>query len=218
MEDAIDVVLVDDHEIFRIGMRVVLQEDGIPSIRLCGEAHDAPTALALVEEHTPDVLITELKLGVSFEPGLQLIRDVRSASPHTRVLVMTEFDEGVHLIPAFQAGAHGGIAKEDPIESAKIRQGIIEVAQGGVYTSPLVMKELHKMIQRGADNSFVRKTLTRRECEVLALIADGATNQQIADQLTISIKTVKTHVSNILDKLHLESRYQAALYYHVQRE
>lgn len=217
MGEPIDVVMVDDHQIFRRGLRVILEEPGEPAIHLVGEAHDAPSALALIEATVPDVLLADLQLGHDFEPGLALIRQTRHLSPHTRVLVLTAWHDSQYLFQAFQAGASGCIAKADQLASAEIRRAIAEVAGGGYYSSTLVLKRLHDLLQRGEDlTTLMVDPLTRREREVLALIAQGHSNQQIATHLVIGIKTVKTHVSNILDKLQLESRYHAAMYYRMR--
>lgn len=210
-EPTIDVVVVDDHSVFRRGLRAILQEPGTPEVHLVAEAATADEALALVAEHVPDVLLADLKLG-DFEAGLELIRQVRRTSPQTGVLVITAFDEADQLLRAIQAGASGCISKADQLDSAEIRRALAEIARGGRFSSAIVLRRLHDMLQQGVAPAIV-EPLTPREQEVLALIAAGATNQEIADRLVVSIKTVKSHVSNILSKLQLQSRYEAALYY-----
>lgn len=225
MSDAINIVIVDDHPIFRRGMIALLEEPDVPAIHCLGEANDAVSGLRLVEQYQPDVLLTDLQLDNGFTSALDLIRATRERSPATAVLVMTAFDDPDVLLQVLQAGAHGCISKADQLESAAIRHAIGEVASGGHAYSPLVFKRLYQMLQRGggparpaAPNAPPANLLTEREQEVLALIANSATNQQIADQLTISLKTVKTHVSNILNKLQLQSRYEAALYYRANQQ
>lgn len=210
-ETTIDVVVVDDHPVFRRGLRAILEEPGTPKVRLMAEAATAEEALALVTEHVPDVLLADLKLG-ELETGLELIRQVRRASPQTGVLVITGFDEPDQLLRAIQAGASGCISKADQLDSTEIRRALFEIARGGRFSSTIVLRRLHDMLQQGVAPTIV-EPLTPREQEVLALIAAGATNQEIADRLVVSIKTVKTHVSNILSKLQLQSRYEAAIYY-----
>ncbi|GAB4444715.1 MAG: response regulator transcription factor [Chloroflexi bacterium OHK40] len=210
-ETTIDVVVVDDHPVFRRGLRAILEEPGTPKVRLMAEAATAEEALALVAEHVPDVLLADLKLG-ELETGLELIRQVRRTSPQTGVLVITGFDEADQLLRAIQAGASGCISKADQLDSTEIRRALVEIARGGRFSSTIVLRRLHDMLQQGVAPTIV-EPLTPREQEVLALIAAGATNQEIADRLVVSIKTVKTHVSNILSKLQLQSRYEAAIYY-----
>ena len=210
-DSTIDVIIVDDHPLFRRGLRTILQEPGRPEVRLVAEAATADEALTLVTNHVPDVLLTDLKLG-HLEVGLELIRKVRHISPQTGVLVITGFDEADHLLRAIQAGASGCISKADQLDGTEIRRALDEIAHGGRFSSAIVLRRLHDMLQQGVAPTIV-EPLTPREHEVLALIAANATNQEIADQLVVSIKTVKSHVSNILSKLQLQSRYEAAIYY-----
>lgn len=217
MEELLEVVIVDDHPIFRRGLRAILEEPGQPSVRLVGEANDAVGALALVEEAVPDILIADLKLG-DFEAGLALIRGARQLSPHTRVLVLTGFDEADHLVSALRAGADGCVSKADRVGGDELRAALGRLAAGEPYWSPLVFRRLHDLLHRGLERGEPpAEALTRREREVLALVADGATNQEIAARLSISLKTVKTHVSNLLSKLQLQSRYEAAIYYRARQ-
>jgi NarL family two-component system response regulator LiaR len=217
MDEPIDIIFVDDHPIFRVGLRVILEEPGTPALRVLGEAADAPTALDLVEHLVPDVLIVDLQLhrDTDCASGIGLIQATRALSPHTQVLVLTAFEETDRLIRALQAGANGYIFKTEQLDSAEIRRALQEVAAGGHFYGPQVMKRIHEMLtQEDASAPLPRDQLTRREWEVLALIAADYSNQAIADTLVISIKTVKTHVSNILSKLQLRRRELAALYYH----
>src|SRR5687767_4895371 len=136
METAITIVIVDDHPIFRRGLIALLQEPEQPLIKVLGEASDPEGGLKLVEQHVPDVLLTDRQMGTDFAPALSLIRDTRQKSPTTRVLVMTGFDATEAVMQVLQAGAHGCISKADDLESAAIRHAIAEVASGGHAYSP----------------------------------------------------------------------------------
>jgi DNA-binding NarL/FixJ family response regulator len=218
MSDPITVVMVDDHLIIRRGLRAILEEPGTPPVEIVGEAATADAALELVEQFAPRVLIADLKLGDSFEPGLALIQQVRRTSPHTEVLVVTGFDDGDSLLRAIRAGAGGCISKADQLNGAEIRAGIVEVAAGRRFSSPLVYQRIHSLLQQGTGGApLFAERLTRREEEVLALIAANMSNQEIADRLTIGVATVKSHVSNILSKLQVPSRELAVLSYHARQ-
>jgi NarL family two-component system response regulator LiaR len=217
MDDPISVVIADDHLIVRRGLQAILEEPGVPQIQILGEADRAETALALVEQLAPRVLITDLKLGASFEPGLSLIQQVRRTSPHTEVLVLTGFDESDQLLRAIRAGASGCISKADEINGAEIRSGIAEVARGRRFSSPIVYQRIHALLQTGSSEPLFAEKLTSREEDVLDLIAAGMSNQAIAARLSIGVATVKSHVSNILAKLQVPSRELAVLTYHARQ-
>lgn len=218
MDEPINVVIVDDHLWIRRGLRAILDEPGTPTVRIVGEAANANDALALVEQLAPRVLIADLKLGDSFAPGLELIRTVRRTSPHTEVLAITGFDDSDTLLRAIRSGASGCISKGDQLNGAEIRNGIAEIAKGRRFSSPLVYERIHTLLQQGtSEPPLFAEQLTRREQEVLALIATGMSNQEIADQLSVGVSTVKSHVSNILSKLQVSSRELAVLTYHAQQ-
>jgi NarL family two-component system response regulator LiaR len=213
----IDVIVVDDDYYFRQGLRATLEAPGTPPIRLLGVTGDATEALRSVEEHAPDVLIVDLKLTLGeqgFDVGLDLIRRARRISPETKVLAITAHEQPDLQLLAVQSGVRGYIIKGDQIEGARIREAIATVAGGDLFYSPHAMKQLHELVQRGLDAEPL-EPLTAREREVFKLLAEGYSNKQIAEALVISQKTVKTHVSNILSKLQLKSRYQAALMYQI---
>ncbi len=218
MDEPIAVVMVDDHLIIRRGLRAILEESGAPRIQLVGEADRAETALALVEQLAPRVLITDLKLGDTFDAALTLIQQVRRTSPHTEVLVITGFDESDSLLRAIQAGASGCISKCDELNGADICAGISEIARGRRFSSPLVYQRIHTLLQTGTSGlPLLASPLTAREQDVLALIAAGMSNQAIAERLSVQVSTVKSHVSNILSKLQVPTRELAVLSYHAQQ-
>lgn len=210
----IRVVVVDDDYYFRCGLQAALELPADPPIHLIEATGDPAQALTLVEEHAPDVLIADLKLALGpqgFDVGLDLIRRARWISPETRVLAITAHDQADLQVLAVQSGVRGYIIKGE-IEGARICAAVAAVAGGDLFYSPHALKQLHSMIQHDPDSAPL-EPLTLREREVFTLLADGSTNQQIADALVISEKTVKTHVSNILSKLQLKSRYQIAQKY-----
>lgn len=218
MDDEITVVICDDHLFIRRGIQAILAEQGAPTIKVVGEAVNAAVALELVEQLAPRVLITDLKLGDSFEPGLALIQETRRISPHTEVLVVTGFHESDVLLRAIRAGAAGCISKADELRGDEIRSGIAEVARGRHFSSPLVYQRIHALLQEGLGGApLFAEPLTPRELEVLALIAADMSNQAIADKLGVYVSTVKSHVSNILSKLQVPSRELAALSYRARR-
>jgi NarL family two-component system response regulator LiaR len=218
--EPISLVVVDDDYFFRQGLCAALERPEMPLIAVLGAVDTAAAALRLVEDHAPDVLIADLKLGhgrsdAAVEIGLGLIAQVMQQSPHTQVLAMTVYDERFDWqLRAMRLGVRGYIIKTDH-DAARIREGIVTVHQGNMFYSQQAMQRLHQMVQRDF-GEHQHDALTRREWEVLALLAQHASNKQIADDLVISEKTVKSHVSNILSKLSLKNRTEAALYFQQQ--
>lgn len=198
----INVLIVDDHQVVRRGLAAYLELDA----RVCvvGEAADGGEACEKYERLRPDVVLLDLQM----EPidGLEALRRIRAFDPEARVIVLTSFVDSAHVIPAVEAGANGYLLKTaDPDEI----MGAVESAMHGrlVYDQ-VVMRALSS----GARDRDLLKTLTEREREVLRLIAKGKSNQDIGEVLYIGLKTVKTHVSNILSKLEVADRTQAAVY------
>ena len=205
MSDSISVFLVDDHPVVRQGLRTFLQT--LDDVEIVGEAEDAETAVTAIEETLPDVVLMDLVLpGMD---GIDATRRVRELSPATKVIVLTSFADDEKVFPAIKAGAAGYLLKD--VEPAELAEGIRAVHRGEALVHPSVaaklMQEVASQGSRPAGGN-----LTERELEVLLLIARGMSNREIAKELVVSEKTVKTHVSNILAKLHLADRTQAALY------
>lgn len=196
----ISVLIVDDHPVVREGLRTFLQLQG--DLEVVGEAADGVEALEKVGELLPDVVLIDLVMPRM--DGITTIRRIRALSPSTRVLVLTSFSEDDKVFPAIKAGAHGYLMKD--IRPAELAESIRAVHRGEPSLHPDIATKLMEHLTRGEDK------LTMRETEVLRLIARGQSNKEIAAALVISEKTVKTHVSNILQKLHLSDRTQAALY------
>jgi len=203
----ITVLLVDDHEVVRQGVRTFLEAHS--EFMVVGEAESGRAAVALAEEHVPDVVLMDLIMPEM--DGVEATRQVKTISPRTQIVVLTSYHEDEHIFPALQAGAISYILKDVKME--QLADTIQRAAHGEVTLHPQVaariIQELHGT-KRDEINPFTE--LTDREMEVLKLIANGLSNSEIAGQLVISEHTVKGHVSNILSKLHLADRTQAAVY------
>ena len=208
MDGAITVLLVDDHQVVRQGVRAFL--DTQTDFTVVGEAESGEQALSLADEHVPDVILMDLVLPGNID-GVEATRQVKRRSPRTQVVVLTSYHEDEFIFPAIRAGALSYVLKDiGPDELADV---IRKASQGEAVLHPRVAARLIQEIQGRRDlstNPFTE--LSDREMEVLRLIAAGSSNAEIAKQLVISEKTVKGHVSNILSKLHLVDRTQAAVY------
>ncbi|NLT42315.1 MAG: response regulator transcription factor [Anaerolineae bacterium] len=202
------VLLVDDHKLVRQGVRAFLET--LPDIVVVGEAGSGEEAVALLGEQVPDVVLMDLIMPGGMD-GVEATRLIRRASPHTQVIVLTSYHEDEHIFPALRAGALSYVLKDiGPLELA---DAVRKAATGEAVLHPRVAARVIREIQGArtdAPNPFA--DLTDRELELLRLIADGLSNADIAARLVISEKTVKGHVSNILSKLHLADRTQAAVY------
>lgn len=206
MSEKITVLLVDDHKMVRQGVRAFLQSQA--DIEVVAEADSGETAVTLAAEHAPDVVLMDLVMpGMD---GVTATRQVKAQSPRTQIIMLTSYHQDEHIFPAIRAGALSYLLKD--IDPAALAEAVRQAAQGEAVLHPRVaarvVQELHGSRQ---DSVNVFTELSDRELEVLRLIADGANNSSIAEQLVISEKTVKSHVSNILSKLHLADRTQAAV-------
>jgi two-component system, NarL family, response regulator LiaR len=207
MNEPITVLLVDDHQLVRQGVRAFL--DTQPDMEVVGEAESGETAVLLVSQQPPDVILMDLMMpGMD---GVEATRRVKKASPRTQVVVLTSYHQDEHIFPAIRAGALSYVLKD--IGPADLADTVRQAARGEAVLHPRVaarvVQELHGA-GRDTFNPFTE--LSEREIEVLRLIAAGMSNSDIAADLVISEKTVKSHVSNILSKLHLADRTQAAVY------
>ena len=204
------VLLVDDHDLFRTGLAKLLLEQGVHVI---GEAATGDGALRLVHELSPDVVVMDLNMpGLT---GVEATREISASSPRTRVVVLTISEDDDDIVDAVMAGACGYLLKNSTVQ--ELVAGIAAAAEGDSLISPQVgTKVLQQLratttgVRRGGDPP--RIALSERELDVLRLIAIGKDNAQIAQELFISPKTVKNHISNILMKLQIENRIQAAVY------
>src|SRR4051794_10478298 len=205
-EDDPRVLLVDDHDLFRAGLRTLLQEQGI---RVVAEAPDGAQALGRVREHAPDVVLMDINMPVM--NGVDATREIVRTAPLTRIVVLTISDADGDVIDAILAGACGYLLKDASID--ELLRGIDAAVAGDSLMSPAVAAKLVQRIRASsADRGVPRAELSEGELDVLRLIANGKDNATIAGALHISPKTVKNHISNILMKLGIENRIQAAVY------
>jgi NarL family two-component system response regulator LiaR len=202
----IRVLIADDHAIVRKGLCALLATE--PGIEVVAEAEDGSQAVALVARTQPDVILMDLVMPGT--DGLEATRNILAAQPQTRILVLTSFDGDDKVFPAIKAGALGYLLKDSGPE--ELIQAIQQVHDGESSIHPSVARKLLRQLARPDEPASGIESLTEREVEVLRLVAQGQSNREIAEELTISEATVRTHVSNILGKLELCSRTQAALY------
>lgn len=207
MNKPITVLLVDDHAVVRQGVRFFLESQ--EEFTIVGEAESGETAVKLAAEQIPDVVLMDLVMPEM--DGVEATRQVKKISPRSQIVVLTSYHDDEYIFPALQAGAISYILKDTRME--ELAEAVRRAAHNEVTLHPRVaariIQELHG-VKRDDVNPFTE--LTNREMEVLKLIADGLNNQNIAKQLTITEHTVKGHVSNILSKLQLADRTQAAVF------
>jgi DNA-binding NarL/FixJ family response regulator len=209
-QDDLRVLLVDDHDLFRTGLRNLLAEHG--GIHVVAEGTNGAEAVRLVRELAPDVVVMDLNMPAM--SGVEATRHITALSPLTRVIVLTISDEDGDVMDAIVAGACGYLLKDASI--ADVVTGIRSAAVGASLISPTIASKVLRRVRAStADTELaeaIRTELSDRELQVLRLIANGKDNAQIAAELVISPKTVKNHISNILMKLQMQNRIQAAVY------
>ena len=212
--DPITVYLVDDHDVVRKGLRYYLTAR--PEISIVGEAGDALTAVAGVTAEVPDVVLMDLvlppRLGApaSDQGGIQATRQIRQASPHTQVVVLTSYAQDELIFAAIKAGALSYLLKD--ADAGTVLDAIRAASRGEVVLHPRIARRLMLEVSAPAKPRDPTSELTPRELEVLQLIAQGRSNAEIAAELVVTERTVKAHVSNLLSKLHLSDRTQAAVF------
>jgi len=206
MTRSIRVLVADDHAIVRKGIRALLATE--PAIEVVGEAENGREAVTEAEKLQPDVILMDLVMPEM--DGIEAICRITARQPEARILVLTSFAADDKVFPAIKAGALGYLLKDSGPE--ELVQAIHQVYRGESSLHPTIARKLLHELSRPSERPPTPEPLTEREVEVLRLVARGQSNQEIADQLVISEATVRTHVSNILGKLHLASRTQAALY------
>jgi NarL family two-component system response regulator LiaR len=206
MAGTIQVLVADDHPLVRRGIRAVIDTE--PDMAVVGEAADGQEAVELARQLRPDVILMDLVM--PRKGGVEAIREIRQANPQARILVVSGFDSDDLVFPAIEAGAVGYMLKDiSPIE---LLAAVREIYEGKSALHPNIAMKLVHRLSTSTGQEPEEEPLTRRELQVLTWVAQGMTNQEIADELWISERTVGVHVSNILHKLHLENRTQAALY------
>jgi len=207
MADPISVLIVDDHALVRQGVRAFLAAQ--PGITVAGEAGSGEEAVRLAAELAPDVALMDLLMPAM--DGVETTRRLKRVSPRTQVIVLTSFHQDEHIIPAIRAGALSYLLKD--VLPSELALAVRKAAAGEAVLHPQVAARLVQEVHGAAQNPANPFTdLTERELEVLRRIADGLSNEEIASRLVISEKTVKCHVSNILSKLHVADRTQAAVF------
>jgi NarL family two-component system response regulator LiaR len=207
MTDPITILIVDDHEVVRKGVRGYL--DTLAEFEVVAEAQSGEQAVDLAQKYVPDVILMDLVLpGMD---GVETTRIIKNTSPRTQIVVLTSFHDDALVFPALKAGAISYILKDMKMD--KLAEVVRKAHRGEVILHPKVAaRVLHNIRKENQASEEIFTELTDREMEVLKLIAKGYSNSQIAEDLVISENTVKGHVSNILSKLHLADRTQAAVY------
>ncbi|SHH00012.1 response regulator [Tepidibacter thalassicus] len=209
MRDKIKVMIVDDHSLMREGLARILElEDNITVV---AEACDGVEAIEFFKKMDIDVIL--LDINMSNMNGIETLRALKNMDSSSKIIMLTIYDEREYLIETLNLGANGYMLKDS--ESSSLISAIINVYKGGSYVHPNLAGELLKEINRKKESKSSKRglnSLTKREYEVLSLIADGLSNKEISERLFISEKTVKNHVSSILRKLDLSDRTQAAIY------
>jgi NarL family two-component system response regulator LiaR len=205
MAEKIRVIIADDHPVVRQGLRGFL--DTIDDLEVVAEAADGDEAVALAREHVPDVILMDLLM--PNKNGVEAISEIVDFSPASKVIVLTSYTEDEYLFPAMQAGATGYLVKDTAPE--ELVSAIRAAARGHATLHPTVAAKLVRGVGRSEKDKLLGD-LSNRELDVIRLVARGMSNREIADELCITEGTVKSHVSNILSKLHLVHRTQAALF------
>jgi len=207
--EGIRVLVADDHALFRQALRGILSTEG--DLELIGEAGDGEEAVRMAIELVPDVVLMDVRMPKL--AGIDAARRISTELPTTKIVMLTVSDEDSDLFEAIKAGASGYLLKE--VDPAEIADAVRQIHAGQSLLSPAVASKLvseFASLSKRADEKALRPSLTGRELEVLQLAADGLTNRQIGRRLEISENTVKNHIRNILEKLHLHSRMEAVLY------
>jgi two-component system NarL family response regulator len=209
--DTIRVLIADDAPLFRRGLYVVLSTE--PNIEVVAEAENGEEAISKAEECAPDVVLMDVRM--PRVNGIDAARAIRDSSPSTKIIMLTVSDEDDDLYEAIKAGANSYLLKEVSVE--EVPEAIRAVVQGQSLISPSMasklLNEYTTLAKRAEEKSqYPAPALTSRELEVLKLVAKGQSNREIGEDLFISENTVKNHVRNILEKLHLHSRMEAVIY------
>jgi len=209
--ESLRVLIVDDHALFRRGLQMVLEQE--PDIEVVGEAADGHEALEKAQELMPDVVLMDVRMPK--RTGIEATQEIKDLLPHAKILMLTISDEEADLYDAIKAGASGYLLKEISIE--EVADAIRSVWAGQSRISPSMasklLNEFAAISKRGDERRQVpAPKLTDREMEVLQLVAEGLNNREIGQRLFISENTVKNHIRNILEKLHLHSRMEAVVY------
>lgn len=205
--ETIRILIADDHAIVRKGLiTLITAEQGM---ELLGEAEDGLEVVAKARELQPDIVLLDLVM--PHQDGIEAIKAIKAENPEARILVLTSFADDDKVFAAIKAGASGYLLKDSSPQ--QLLQAIRDVFQGESSLHPTIARKLIRELNQPADDlPPAREPLTKRELQVLKLVAQGLSNQEIATELIVAERTITTHVSNILAKLHLANRTQATLY------
>jgi len=206
MDETIRLLIADDHAIVREGLRALIATE--PGLELVAEASDGIEAVSKVHAFKPDVILLDMMM--PRKDGLGAIEEIMKEQPNARILVLTSFAEDDKVFPAIKAGALGYLLKDSSPQ--ELLQAIRNVYQGEASLHPTIARKLMRELHQPPSLPPTTDPLTEREVEVLRLVAQGLSNDDIAEKLVVSERTVRTHVSHILDKLHMANRTQMALY------
>jgi two-component system, NarL family, response regulator DevR len=202
----IRVFLLDDHEVVRRGLQDLLESDG--DIKVVGESGSAAEAIRRIPALRPDVAVLDARLPDG--SGIDVCREIRSLEPATAALILTSYDDDEALFAAIMAGASGYVLKQ--IRGTDLVDAVRRVAAGQSLLDPAVTAQVLERLRRGPEVDDALAPLTERELRLLELIGEGLTNRQIAERMFLAEKTIKNYVSNLLSKLGLERRTQAAVF------
>jgi len=210
MTKMLRILLVDDHVLFRKGVTALLSSR--QDMQVVGEAGDGLEAIALARGTLPDVILMDI--GMPKCDGLEATRRIKREMPYAKIVILTVSDEDQHLFEAIKSGAQGYLLKN--LEPYQLYDMLESISRGEAPLSGAmaakILEEFTRPDQGSAQEPEARDELTTREIDVLELVAEGKTNKEIASSLVISENTVKIHLRNILEKLHLQNRIQAAVY------
>ena len=205
-EKAIRILIADDHQLVRQGLMALLTVK--PGIEVVGQATDGVEAVELAQSLGPDIILLDLLM--PNKDGIEATREIKAEDPDARILIITSFAEDENVYQAIKAGALGYLLKDSSPQ--ELLQAIHNVCAGRLSLHPNIALKLIEDLNQPQDTKPTEDPLTEREVEVLKLVAKGRSNQEIAEELVVSERTVGAHVSNILSKLHLANRTQAALF------
>lgn len=206
MSETIEILLADDHAVVREGLRALI--DSEPEMTVIGEAADGEAAIRQARDLQPDVILMDLEM--PRKSGLEAIEAIKQMQPEARILVLTSYAEDKKVFRAIKTGALGYLLKDSSPQ--ELLRAIRQVHRGETSLHPTIARKLVQELSRPSNLPPADEQLTEREVDVLKLVAKGMSNQEIAEKLVVSEPTVRAHVSNILGKLHLANRTQAALY------
>ncbi len=204
----LNLMLVDDHEVVRMGLRMLLEQT--PGVKIVAEAGSAEEAVRLCSLHHPDVVIMDIRMPPG-SSGIDACRKIVQNWPQTQVIMLTSFADDELITDAIEAGAVGYVLKQ--VGTGELVRALDAVREGAALLDPGVTRRVLAMMrQKGESKPDPFKALTERELDVLRLLAEGKSNAEIAEALVLSDKTIRNHISVILDKLHVSNRVEAATY------